>query len=211
MHLYYGHDPMCSFCWAYRPVWAEIQEQVVKRFPDIEIVYLMGGLAPDSDQPMSTALKDKLMATWRYIQQNIPGTEFNYDFWSAQQPRRSTYPACRAVMAAKMLGPQWEQPMILAIQRAYYLDAQNPSNEDTLLACAESIGLDPGLFTRQLHSPDCEAAFAEDRQRSLQLGINSFPSLIISKGKSRYSIPVDYQQAALTLEHISEARSLLQA
>ena len=29
------------------------------------------------------------------------GAEFNFDFWKLCKPRRSTYPACRAVLAAR--------------------------------------------------------------------------------------------------------------
>ena len=180
-----------------------------ERHPEIEIVYTMGGLAPDSDQPMPYELRDKLMATWRYIQQNIPGTEFNYDFWTEQSPRRSTYPACRAVMAAKMLNAHREQPMILAIQQAYYLSAKNPSDEDTLVDCAESIGLDRNQFTDTLRSSECDAAFAKDREQSRLLGISSFPSLVITRKDARFSIPVNYTRYSLTMEQIFEAHTLL--
>jgi len=47
--LYYIHDPMCSWCWAFRPVWGEVQ----RRLPEtVSVTYLLGGLAPDSDAPM---------------------------------------------------------------------------------------------------------------------------------------------------------------
>ena len=46
-----------------------------------------------------------------------------------------------------MLDEQLEDAMILAIQKAYYLQALNPSNEDTLVGCAESIGLDRFVTT----------------------------------------------------------------
>ena len=101
--LYYSHDPMCSFCWAFRPVWAKIQSTLADKKPDIEIISILGGLAPDSDAPMPEDVKNRVKAAWQYIEQNIPGTQFNYDFWGLQQPRRSTYPACRAVIATKLL------------------------------------------------------------------------------------------------------------
>mgnify|MGYP000853319151 FL=1 len=45
--LYYVHDPMCSWCWAFVPTWEQIQRELPN---DIEVVYLLGGLAPDSDE-----------------------------------------------------------------------------------------------------------------------------------------------------------------
>ena len=42
-------DPMCSWCWGFRPVWDELQATL----PDeVAVVELMGGLAPDTEQPM---------------------------------------------------------------------------------------------------------------------------------------------------------------
>ncbi len=209
INLFYSHDPMCSFCWAFRPVWAEVQKSLAKRNPEIEIINIMGGLAPDSDEPMPEDVKRKVQAAWQYIEQNIPGTQFNYDFWRLQQPRRSTYPSCRAVITARMLDAGLEGKMILAIQQAYYLNAQNPSDEDTLLACAESIGLDGAQFTGALHSAACEQAFEQDRMLSRNLGVGGFPSLVITRGNSRFNIPVDYTNAETVLDKLYEAITLL--
>jgi len=173
----------------------------------------MGGLAPDSDEPMPEEVRNRVRATWQYIEQNIPGTRFNHDFWSLQNPRRSTYPACRAVIATKMLDAglnyELEEQMILAIQQAYYMNAQNPSNEDTLISCAESIGLDGIAFTKTLRSVECNQAFEQDRALSRSLGIHSFPSLVITRGNSRFNIPVDYNSASMVLDKLFEAISLL--
>ncbi len=169
----------------------------------------MGGLAPDSDEPMPEELRSKLSATWRYIEQHIPGTQFNFDFWSQQQPRRSTYPACRAVIAAKMLEPDLEDAMILAIQHAYYLNAQNPSNQDTLIQCAESIGLDKRLFAKTLRNAECDKAFTEERMLSRSLGIYSFPSLVITRGSNRFNVPVDYSSAPRVLDRLYETAALV--
>ncbi len=219
--LYYSHDPMCSFCWAFRPVWDEIKSNLEKRTPEIEIINVMGGLAPDSDEPMPDEVRSKVRAAWQYIEQNIPGTQFNYDFWNLQKPRRSTYPACRAVIATKILDARLngginggingglEEQMILAIQQAYYMNAQNPSNEDTLISCAETIGLDGIAFTQTLHSAECHQAFEQDRALSGSLGIGGFPGLVIARGNSRFNIPVDYNSASTVLDRLFEAISLL--
>ncbi len=209
IRLYYGHDPMCSFCWGFRPEWKKLQTLLRERYPDLELVYIMGGLAPDSDEPMPADMQDKLQATWKYIEERIPGTRFNFDFWRLQQARRSTYPACRAVMAAKMLNAELEATMILAIQKAYYLQALNPSNEDTLVGCAESIGLDPSRFTEVLRSEACEQAFAGDRELSHNLGISSFPSLVLTHDHDRFNIPVNYNNAKAMLKQIEEVLPLL--
>ena len=110
--LYYIHDPMCSWCWGFRPVWDQVQDELQDT---VHIQYVLGGLAPDTDQPMPAKMQVSIRSNWQRIQREIPGTEFNYDFWTICQPRRSTYPSCRAVIASKMQQPLLEKELILAI------------------------------------------------------------------------------------------------
>jgi putative protein-disulfide isomerase len=93
-------------------------ELVKQNLPSgITLINVLSGLAPDTEEPMPEAMREKLKDIWRTIQVKVPGTEFNFDYWDVCTPRRSTYRACRAVIAAGDHGPA----MIEAIQRAYYL------------------------------------------------------------------------------------------
>jgi putative protein-disulfide isomerase len=119
--LYYVHDPMCSWCWAFNKTWAKIQTQLPA---DIEVRYILGGLAPDNDQPMPLELQQRISSGWYKIEEAVPGTQFNHEFWTLCKPRRSTYPSSRAIIAAKKLDNTSEKRMLLAIQQAYYLQAK---------------------------------------------------------------------------------------
>jgi len=70
---------------------------------------------------MPESMQQGLQQTWKQIAEVIPGTEFNFAFWTDNAPRRSTWPSCRAVIAARRQSRDFERPMIKAIQRAYYL------------------------------------------------------------------------------------------
>jgi len=207
--LYYAHDPMCSFCWAFRPTWTEVQTRFKSSHPQIQIRYLLGGLAPDSDESMPEDIRNKVRGAWRYIETHIPGTRFNHDFWETQQPRRSTYPSCRAVYAVKMLAPDLEDTMIQAIQKSYYLNAQNPSNANTLIDCASSIGLDVDTFIASFESPQCDSGFHEEMAFSRSIGISSFPSIVLAKGASRFNVPVEYNNADILIESLRQTVALL--
>jgi len=187
--LYYIHDPMCSWCWAFRPVFTEL----LNKLPDdIDVQYLVGGLAPDSNEPMDAATQTMIQHHWRTIQIKVPNTQFNFDFWTNSTPRRSTYPACRAVLAAKTINPDKEDAMILAIQQAYYLNAFNPSDDDVLINCAASIGLDTSLFTQTLNSPATQQTLQENIQKNQSLGVYSFPSLVLEENGRFKPITIDY-------------------
>lgn len=181
--LIYVHDPMCSWCWGFRPVF----EQLCVRLPaTIHVDRLLGGLAPDTVEPMPAAMREQLEATWRRIQERIPGTRFNFDFWRLAAPRRSTWPACRAVIAARALDPTIEDAMIGAIQRAYYLEARNPSDDTTLVALAGELGLDAQAFTRRLRDSATALQLAHEIDEARRLGADSFPSLrLLHDGRCR--------------------------
>jgi putative protein-disulfide isomerase len=190
--LYYVHDPMCSWCWGFRPVWQNLQQALTDR---LNIRYVLGGLAADSDETMSAEMQSFLQHTWKRIQLEIPGTEFNYDFWQVCTPRRSTWPACRAVIAAKMQHPRYESGMILAIQRAYYLQARNPSDVEVLHQLAAETGLDMKLFMHAFNGAATREILAGEILLSSQLRVSSFPSLVFSWYKEQYAIDVDYHRS----------------
>lgn len=190
--LYYVHDPMCSWCWGFRPVWQELKEQLND---NITIKYVLGGLAPESDLPMPLAMQTTISNTWRKIQQEIPGTKFNYNFWSECRPRRSTYPACRAIIACRMQKPELELEMLLAIQQAYYLHAKNPSDKDVLTQLASDIGLNAEVFAKDVESDICQKLLFDELQEARRLYVHSFPSLVLSCNNIDSAIAIDYNNS----------------
>jgi len=190
VELVYVHDPMCSWCWGFRPTLTSLRSQLPEQ---VRFRPLLGGLAPDSDQAMPQTLQQQLQLTWQRIQQQIPGTQFNFDFWTHCKPRRSTYPACRAVIAARMLDPQKAEPMIEAIQRAYYLRAMNPSDLDTLLQLAVELELDGEKFAFMLRRDFVDEQLQTEIGEARALGASSFPSLVLRADFANYaSVPIDY-------------------
>ncbi len=61
---------MCSWCWGFRPAWLDLRAHLPQ---DVELMTWVGGLAPDSDQPMDTALRDQLQALRQAHAQVEPG------------------------------------------------------------------------------------------------------------------------------------------
>ena len=190
--LLYFHDPMCSWCWAFRPAFVALQAQLPAT---VTLRRVVGGLAPDNDQPMSDEMRAKLQDTWRMIQQTVPGTRFNFAFWKDCTPRRSTYGACRAVLAAARLSPAHEASMIEGIQHAYYLDARNPSDVDTLIDLAAAIGLDRERFAAEISGDAVEALMREEVAFARRAPVVGFPSLVVRTGSILRPVDVDFHDA----------------
>jgi putative protein-disulfide isomerase len=187
--LIYIHDPMCSWCYAFSRSWAALQAEMPG---DITIIYLAGGLAPDTTEPMPLSMRHTIQHIWQRIEQTVPGVSFNYDFWSRNTPIRSTYPACRAVLAARKQHTESEPDMVQAIHRAYYQKALNPSLPETLQGCAQEIGLDVAVFGRDLISPEIEDGLQHEIRQSRQLDAYSYPSLRLVHNNAIFPIPIDY-------------------
>jgi putative protein-disulfide isomerase len=190
---------MCSWCWGFRPVWQQIQQAVAGK---LDVRYVLGGLAADTDEPMPEEMRLNVIDNWRRIQREIPGTEFNYDFWSRCSPRRSTYPACRAIIACRMQQPELESEMLLLIQQAYYLLARNSSDLDVLVALAEQLGLDTRQFVDDIQSEVCQNVLLEEIEFCREINISSFPSLVLKQGKSYTSLDIDYNSSTFILSQI---------
>ena len=190
---------MCSWCWAFRLSLNTLIEELPK---EINIIRLLGGLAPDSDLPMPENTREYVLQNWRAIEKQVPETKFNYDFWEKCKPRRSTYPACRAVIAARKQKDVFDTAMTLAIQEAYYLEARNPSDYETLINLAEEIGADKNKFSKDVRSIETDKILEEEIQQSKSLDLKSLPSLLFIDGERKIRIESDYLDAQVMLDQI---------
>ncbi len=182
--LYYVLDPMCSWCWGFRTVFNKLLDHLPEQ---IEVQYIMGGLAPDSEQPMPEEICLYIQKQWQLVAEKT-GAEFNWDFWSKCQARRSTYPACRAVIAAGLQGKNNVPDMIFAIQKAYYLQACNPSDQETLITLAKEIDLNVDRFQHDITSQKTEELLQIDFKARRKLGVNSFPTVLLETDESLHFI-----------------------
>jgi len=194
--LYHVHDPMCSWCWGFRRSWDQLRTALPAT---VRIINVVGGLAPDSDEPMPRDLQETIAGYWMAVAEKT-GAEFNFDFWRDCKPRRSTYPACRAVLAAAR--QHSEQAMIEAVQEAYYLRAMNPSDRETLITLASELGLNAGRFGEDLSSNSIQAELESQFQLRRKLGVYSFPSLVLAVENQYTPVEIDYRSHEASLAAI---------
>ncbi|WP_394248146.1 DsbA family protein [Vibrio profundi] len=194
--LHYVHDPMCSWCWGYKPTLEKLKQQLPG---SIEFNYVVGGLAPDSEEPMSAEMQSKLQAIWKRIEQQL-GTEFNHDFWTECKPVRSTYPACRAVIAAGF--QDHYEAMLEAIQHAYYLRAMLPHATETHIQLAEELGLNVQQFTNDLSGKLLEGELDDQLSFKEAMGVASYPTLMLEVNGIFTEVELDYQSTEPTLSSI---------
>lgn len=196
--LYYVHDPMCSWCWGYKPTLDKLKQQLPGV---IQFEYVVGGLAPDSTLPMPPEMQQKIEGIWHQIERQL-GTRFNYDFWTKCTPVRSTYQACRALIAAGFQDSY--EAMLDAIQQAYYLRAMPPHEEATHRQLAQELGLNVSQFEHDVNGAFLEGVFKDQLSFASSLGVNSYPSLVLQINDAYFPIEVDYLSSESTLKQIRE-------
>ena len=195
--LYYVHDPMCSWCYAFKSTLDTLKKHLDS---NIKLVYVVGGLASHSDEIMTKDMQEKIENIWYEIEENT-GAKFNHDFWKNCKPRRSTYLACQATILARYENK--EDEMINAIQEAYYLKALNPSDASTLIELAKQIGMNAKKFEEDLKSQKIEEDLQNELNFRRSLNVRSFPSLILKYKKELYPINIKYNDYKSMLEQIN--------
>ncbi|MDR9437324.1 MAG: DsbA family protein [Thiohalophilus sp.] len=194
--LYYIYDPMCSWCWGFRPVWSQVKAALKDK---VDVVYVAGGLAPDSDEPMEPEVCDYLQKTWRRISEQC-GVEFNFEFWTQNTPVRSTWPSCRATLVAREYGR--EVALYERIQRFYYQEAGNPSDYASLYDLGEELGIPRETFIERIHSEDIERQLQEEMALAESLGVRGYPSVVLKIGDQIHFIRHSYTDVDANLQQI---------
>ena len=62
--LIYVADPMCSWCYGFAPVLAEVEARLK---PELPLTLVLGGLAPDDDAPMQAGMRRYVQDAWRAV------------------------------------------------------------------------------------------------------------------------------------------------
>lgn len=199
--LYYIYDPMCSWCYAFEQSLDALQQQLPA---ELSFKAILGGLAADTKTPMPIETQTMIQQAWRQIEGAVKNVQFNFDFWTQNTAYRSTYPACRAILAAENQSPEFAKPMRQAIQHAYYQNAENPSLNKVLIDCAAQLPLNIEQFGKDLLSLAIDIKLSEQRHFSRLLGVHSYPSLRLVLETETYTIPIDYNSINPALEQINK-------
>lgn len=194
--IYHIHDPMCSWCYAFKPTLDKIRKSFDS---NIEFIHIVGGLARQTNTVMPKEQQETIESIWYQIHEEV-GTKFNHDFWKKCKPRRSTYLACQATIVARLENK--EDEMIEAIQNAYYQRAMNPSDEKTLVQLASEIGLNEIKFKEDLNSQKIAKLMEEDLNKRRKMQVRVFPTLLLQYKKELYPINIKYNDAETMIKQI---------
>lgn len=178
----YIADPMCSWCYGFGPELVALQN----RLPDVPLEIVVGGLRANNTKLMDEALKTTLLSHWRHVEE-ATGLPFSDEVLSHAGFIYNTEPACRAVVAARMLAPAATLQVFHAIQHAFYAEALNVTQGDVLARVASSaltnagFQIDAETFEAKWAAAESIAATHDDFIQTQRWGVTGFPTLVLER------------------------------
>lgn len=212
--IYYT-DPLCSWSWAFEPVWRrlryELGDQLAWR-------YRMGGMIPDwrhyADPLNDVASPAHVGPQWLEVSR-LSGMPIEPRIWH-DDPPASSYPACLAVKAAELQGRGAGERYLRRAREAVMLEQRNIARRSVLLELAEELSgtggrdaaggeaLDVEAFSRALDDGDALAALRADLQDVKYREIGRFPTLVVRGREARGVVIVGYRPYAVLLEAVRQ-------
>jgi len=195
--LYFG-DPMCSWCYGFSPELSEVLNELDGK---VELEMVMGGLRPYNKQTMQE-LGDFLKHHWEEVGQRS-GQKFQYDILNDHSFVYDTEPACRAVRVVRKLDPSKEFEFFKAVQTAFYYENKNTADVQTYLAIAKTLDINPTDFKKEFESEEMKALIRKDFEKSAEMGVRGFPSMILVDGNKNIMIANGYLPSEQVVQKIN--------
>ncbi|HYQ47214.1 MAG TPA: DsbA family protein [Polyangiaceae bacterium] len=178
LDIVFATDPICSACWVMEPAWRKFRFHLGKR---IRVHYIYGGLLPGwagfSDAGAGIRKPSDVAVHWAEVasrsRQPLDGSVWNVD------PPSTSYSACIASLAARLLAPEKEEAFVRRVRRAIFLEAKNVARPEHLELCAAETGLDVNLFRVLLASGTPKRLFEQELAEMRRLPVRGFPTLIM--------------------------------
>jgi predicted DsbA family dithiol-disulfide isomerase len=182
----YYTDPACPASWAAEPA---LRRLLIEFGADLNITYVMGGLAREYEAPYESRVREWLNHADR------SGMPFDPRLWT-EGPIRSTYPACIAVKAAAEQGAEAAGRYLRALREGLMCFRRKLDAKEALVGEARGAGLDVERFRIDLDSHAILEAFGADLE-ARRRHARDLPFLVVGDGK-RVCGPADDLRAAVT-------------
>jgi putative protein-disulfide isomerase len=184
--LIYFSDPMCSWCWGFSPVIAEVQERFGFALP---IRLIMGGLRPGTTTPMTDEARVELRGHWRHVTE-ASGQPFGERALGTPGFVYDTDPPARAVVLVRKSAPQKALVFLAALQRAFYVDGIDVTDTAVLADFAEGFGLDRAAFSAAMATDEAKQEAWRDYAISQKAGVTGFPTLVMGPRADGAYVPI---------------------
>ncbi|MFJ9558420.1 DsbA family protein [Streptomyces fuscichromogenes] len=180
MKLVYVFDAYCGWSHGFSGTLSE----VVARHPELPVEVVSGGLFTGSRRVPIREFGYVQGANARIAE--VTGAEFGevYERLIADGSFvMDSEAAARGVAALREAAPDRVAQLAVAVQRAFYVDGLSLSDPATYRKLAEEAGLDAEAVVAAFESADAHDTAADEFERSAELGVTGFPTLLAVDGE----------------------------
>lgn len=168
---------------------------------------VVGGLRTSNNQPMDAELKSTLQEHWHSVAAKT-GLPISTSTLEREDFIYDTEPACRAVVAIRMLAPQAGLAAFNAIQRAFYAEGKDVTQGSVLAevisaALSEAgVAVDATSFLAAWNSDAAKVATREDFLQVQRWKVPGFPTLVLERDGQLDLVTSGYTRMATLVERL---------
>ncbi|MEP7084411.1 MAG: DsbA family protein [Betaproteobacteria bacterium] len=193
LNLVYFADPMCSWCYGFGPQLETVIDHETAR-QQVKLDLTMGGLRAYNDKVMDDESRAAILEHWQHVGE-ATGLPFNDAAIRSEGFVYDTEPACRAVVAVRQLDSALALRFYHAVQRAFYADGRDVTQESVLAEVAVATGIDGTRFVEAFRSTVIRDATREDFGLTQSVGVTGFPTLAVDIDQRLYLITAGFSRA----------------
>lgn len=190
LNLIYCYDAYCSWCYGL----GSVMKEVATNFKDIlQIEVLSGGmLLPEIPQPISV-IAAPIAKGYKRVEE-MTGVKFGADFlWHVEDPEQSDWfpnslkPAI-ALSIIKDIMPEQSLNFANDLQISLFNEGRDLTDDEAYRHLLEKYQIEPSLFYKALHSEEYEEKARYDFALIKQLGLTSFPIVLLQENESKFHL-----------------------
>lgn len=183
-HFVYFADPMCSWCYGFGPVMAELRRRFEGR---LGLRLVMGGLRAGNTEPMRDKDREYIRGAWARVGE-ASGQPFDTAFFDRASFTYDTEPACRAVVAMRRLAPEQALPFMARVSSAFYANNRDVTEDAVLADIAAEAGMDRVRFLAELTAAETRNETFGDFLAAKQSGVEGFPLLAAGSAATGFAL-----------------------
>ncbi len=189
--LLYGFDPLCGWCFAFRPTMAAI----VQHYPDLPITLAYGGLVVGERVRPIGLDRDYLIAGLAEVQRVsgvAAGAAYYAGLLQAGTYISNSEPPCRAITVVQQLAPERAYAFADSLPHALYVRGLALDDADVLAELVAAQGIDAEPFLKRWDSDAARSATQQQFAQARAQGFSTYPTLVYERNGRLHLIAKGY-------------------
>ena len=113
-----------------------------------------------------------------------------------------TEPACRAVVVIEEMAKSKMLPFFQEVQKGFYQKSRDPKEVEFYKPICEDLDIDYKIFSTKFESARAKENTVRHFQRSAQVGVRSFPTVLLEYRGQMHRIAIGYSTFKAMKERI---------